>query len=403
VAGKKLTFIDLFAGCGGLSEGFYNCGYKPLAHLEVDERACGTLSKQMIRHGFNDLETKSAVLQGDIKKTSTIIKLKKTINNRIANVIVGGPPCQSFSKLGRVRDPNSMKLDTRNFLYKEYVNILNFIKPEMFIFENVTGILTQKINGNKIFDHITQDLGRYYRLPTDPKAIILNSVHYGVPQERIRIFIIGVRKDLMLDPQEIYDGIKKTHYGRFEECDHNLEKFVSVEEAISDLPFLLAGEGHSPMPYDYKKPNKYLLKLNKSFQTFVFDHIARNHNELDVKRFRVMAKNRWNFLQLLENRPDLAHKKRRVFFNSYKVQWWENPSKTIISHLYKDGNQFIHPDYQQARSLTVREAARLQSFPDDFEFCGPRTEQFKQIGNAVPPLMALSIASSIKKNLEKFV
>lgn len=402
MAGKKLTFIDLFAGCGGLSEGFYNCGFKPLAHLEVDERACDTLNKQMIRHGFSYLEAKSAVLRGDIKKASTTSKLDKTINKRPINVIVGGPPCQSFSKLGRVKDPNSMQLDSRNFLYKEYSNILHLIKPEIFVFENVTGILTQKINGNKIFDLITQDLGRHYRLLCDPEAMILNSVHYGVPQERIRVFIIGVRKDLKLAPEDIYDGIEKTHYGRHEECDQNLEKFVSVEEAISDLPFLLAGEGYSPMRYDCK-PNRYLLRLNRSFKSSVFDHVARNHNSLDIERFREMAMNKWNFLQLLENRPDLAHEKRRVFFNSYKVQWWENPSKTIISHLYKDGNQFIHPDYQQARSITVREAARLQSFADDFEFCGPRTEQFKQIGNAVPPIMALSIASSIKKNLEKIL
>jgi len=114
-----------------------------------------------------------------------------------------------------------------------------------------------------------------------------------------------------------------------------------------------------------------------------------------------MAKNRWSFLQMLDNRSDLGHKKRRVFFNSYKVQWWENPSKTIIAHLYKDGNQFIHPDWRQGRTLTVREVARLQSFPDNFEFAGSRTDQYKQIGNAVPPLMAAAIACSIRKNLDK--
>ena len=114
-----------------------------------------------------------------------------------------------------------------------------------------------------------------------------------------------------------------------------------------------------------------------------------------------MAKNHWNFLQMLELRPDLGHEKKRVFFNSYKVQWWDAPAKTIIAHLYKDGNQFIHPDPNQGRSITVREAARLQSFPDNFVFEGSRTDQFKQIGNAVPPLLAEAIAKGMKKMLEK--
>ena len=114
-----------------------------------------------------------------------------------------------------------------------------------------------------------------------------------------------------------------------------------------------------------------------------------------------MAENQWNFLQLLDFRPDLAHEKKRVFFNSYKVQWWDMPARTIIAHLYKDGNQFIHPDYEQGRSITVREAARLQSFPDDFVFEGSRTEQFKQIGNAVPPMLAEAIAKAIKSKLNE--
>ena len=128
--------------------------------------------------------------------------------------------------------------------------------------------------------------------------------------------------------------------------------------------------------------------------------MQRKNNQQDVERYKIMAEKHWNFLELLEYRPDLGHEKRRVFFNSYKVQWWDMPSKTIIAHLYKDGNQFIHPDYNQGRSITVREAARLQSFPDDFIFEGSRTEQFKQIGNAVPPLLAEAIAKSIKGYIE---
>ena len=132
---------------------------------------------------------------------------------------------------------------------------------------------------------------------------------------------------------------------------------------------------------------------------FLLDHLSRTHNEKDRKRYREMSKNKWTFKELLKKKPNLNHIKQRVFNNSYVVQFWNKPARTIIAHLYKDGNQFIHPDHKQERTITPREAARLQSFPDDFIFEGSRTQQYKQIGNAVPPLMAEAIAKSIKKVL----
>ena len=133
----------------------------------------------------------------------------------------------------------------------------------------------------------------------------------------------------------------------------------------------------------------------------LLDHVSRTHNEKDRSRYKEMSKNKWTFTELLEKRPSLNHEKQRVFNNSYVVQFWDKPSRTIIAHLYKDGNQFIHPDFKQERTITPREAARLQSFPDNFVFEGSRTQQYKQIGNAVPPLMAEAIAKSIKSTLEK--
>ena len=180
----------------------------------------------------------------------------------------------------------------------------------------------------------------------------------------------------------------------------NKKKYVTVKDAIVDLPKLKPGQGKIETKFKSKLKNEYIKKIRKENDLKIFDHVARTHNESDKKRFKEMSKNKWTFEKLLEKKPLLNHTKTRVFKNSYVVQLWDKPSRTIISHLYKDGNQFIHPDYQQERTLTVREAARLQSFPDDFKFAGPRTEQYKQIGNAVPPLMSEKIAISIKKFLK---
>jgi DNA (cytosine-5)-methyltransferase 1 len=249
------SFLDLFAGCGGLSEGFYLEGFTPLAHLELDSRACETLRKQMARHGYHDAD--SAVIQGDITNTATLTKLKRTISRRTVDVIVGGPPCQSFSKLGRVRDPDGMQNDPRNYLFEHYVKILNTYRPKVFVFENVTGILTQIVKDTKIISIVLCELGKHYKLLHDPESMLLDAVHYGVPQERTRLFIIGVRRDITIEPDEIYAGINKTHYGRWDSESDSLKKFVSVREAIGDLPHLHPGDGVSPMPYQPNSLSKY--------------------------------------------------------------------------------------------------------------------------------------------------
>ena len=205
-----------------------------------------------------------------------------------------------------------------------------------------------------------------------------------------------------MDVEEVYEGILKTHYNPETEKKFRkgLKKFVTVEDAISELPFLNEGEGEKEISFSYKRDNDFLKKITPKNFNVLRDHVCRHHNEMDVKRYKAMAKNHWTFKELLENCPELRHEKKRVFGNSYVVQWWDLPSKTIIAHLYKDGNQFIHPDYEQGRTITVREAARLQSFPDDFVFEGPRTQQFKQIGNAVPPLLSEAIAKCILNKLK---
>lgn len=392
---NKFTFIDLFAGCGGLSEGFYIEGFKALAHVEIDHIACKTLKTRMVHYGYKNAN--EAVLEEDITSSDIIKKIEKTVDGNEVDVIIGGPPCQSFSSLGRAKDEKGMKDDPRNYLFESYVKILNHFLPKFFVFENVTGLLTATLNGKHIVNRIKDELGKHYKV----KLEVLNSANYGVPQIRKRVIIIGVREDIPLDIDAVYSSVVKTHYdpemSKEDRC--GLKKYVTVRDAIEELPKLFPGQGTKAVSFKSKRNNEFLRKIVKKNSCILLDHVARNHNDRDIERYRVMSKEHWTFQELLQNRPDLNHEKQRVFGNSYTVQWWDLPSKTIIAHLYKDGNQFIHPDYTQGRTFTVREAARIQSFPDDFVFEGARTDQFKQIGNAVPPLLANAIAKALKQQL----
>jgi len=398
---KKLCFIDLFAGCGGLSEGFYKQGFNSLTHVEWDHYACESLRSRMKHYGYSSDEI--SVLEKDITDEDTIEKIESELNGEKVDVLIGGPPCQSFSSLGRAKDENGMKDDPRNFLFESYDKILNHFKPKIFVFENVTGLLTARLGKEKTVNVILKTLGKNYDLLNEPESMVLNSCDYGVPQIRKRVILIGVRKDIKIEPQKIYNGIIKTHYNP-ETKDSEKEgkqKYVTVQDAIADLPKLMPGQGVNKTNYKVKKWNDFLMKIRSEKDAILLDHVARNHNKNDRERYYEMSRNKWTFKDLLEKKPALNHIKQRVFDNSYVVQFWDKPSRTIIAHLYKDGNQFIHPDHNQQRTLTPREAARLQSFPDDFVFEGSRTQQYKQIGNAVPPLMAEAIAKSIKKVLEE--
>ena len=392
---RKFTFIDLFAGCGGLSEGFYMENFEALAHVEIDAVACKTLKTRMDYYGYPNSE--NAVLEADITSPDMIARIENAVNGAEVDVIIGGPPCQSFSSLGRAKDDNGMKDDPRNYLFESYVKILNHFLPKFFVFENVTGLLTATLNGEHIVNRITKELGKHYKV----KLEVLNSANYGVPQIRKRVIIIGVREDIPLDIDTVYSSVVKTHYdpemSDAKRC--GLKKYVTVRDAIEELPKIFPGQGAKTVPFKSKRNNEFLRTIVKKDSCVLLDHVARNHNDRDIERYRVMSKEHWTFQELLQNRPDLNHEKQRVFGNSYTVQLWDLPSKTIIAHLYKDGNQFIHPDYTQGRTFTVREAARIQSFPDDFVFEGARTDQFKQIGNAVPPLLANAIAKALKQQL----
>ena len=393
------NFVDLFAGCGGLSEGFYRENFKALAHVEINKTACDTLKSRMKFYGYSNFDDE--VLNVDITYSKINDLIDNAVKGREVDLIVGGPPCQAYSSLGRAQDDNAMKDDPRNYLFESYIHVLHHLNPKIFVFENVTGLLSAKINGHKIVNTILEKLGEKYTLIDNPQDMVLNSADYGVPQIRKRIIIVGVRKDLPFNANEIYSSIIKTH-SDLKSSEDNVEKYVTVKEAIADLPFLKSGEGADVTEFRSKGNNSFLDGIINKKSNVLRHHISRNLNSLDVERYSEMSKNHWTFTELLMNRPDLQHPKQRVFNNSYCVQVWDKPARTIIAHLYKDGNQFIHPDFKQGRSITPREAARLQSFPDDFIFEGSRTEIYKQIGNAVPVLFAQAIAKGCKKVLDKY-
>ena len=399
---NKYTFIDLFAGCGGLSEGFYRQGFTALAHVEINRDACNTLRTRMKHYGYKNADKE--VIEHDITADDIIERIESAVAGREVDIIIGGPPCQAYSTAGRVRDSKGMASDSRNFLFERYVKILEHYRPKFFVFENVTGILSANVNGKPIFPMIVKALGKKYKVLNDPNILVHNTADYGVPQIRKRVIIMGVRKDIAnVEVEQLYKDVVKTHYNPEtpEEERKGRKRFVDVREALGDLPAVYPGGDASTDAFDYPCNNEFLKRVGSKGVHPLMDHICRKNNDTDRERFRVMIEHHWSFGEMRKQRPDLEHEHARLFDNSYVVQWWDLPSKTILAHIHKDGFQFIHPDYEQARTFTVREAARIQSFPDDFVFEGSRGEKFKQIGNAVPVLFAEALAKSILKNLKE--
>ena len=396
---KKYTFIDLFAGCGGLSEGFYRQGFKALAHVEIDHWACETLRTRMKFYGYKDSD--KAVIEQDITSEDILERIEEVVKGKTVDIIIGGPPCQAYSTAGRVRDGKKMATDARNYLFESYVRILEHYRPKFFVFENVTGLLNAKVEGSLIFPRVINALGQSYKLISDPEILVHNTADYGVPQIRKRVIIMGVRNDIDKDVIQLYNDVVKTHWNPEVPAIERIgrKQFVNVMQAIGDLPPVEPGHDASTQEFNYPCDNEFLRRIGSPGLHPLMDHIARKHNDLDRERFQVMIHNHWSFGRLRREMPQYEHEHARVFDNSYVVQWWDMPSKTILAHIHKDGFQFIHPDELQRRTFTVREAARIQSFPDDFEFKGSRGEKYKQIGNAVPPLFAEALAKSIRKNL----
>jgi DNA (cytosine-5)-methyltransferase 1 len=407
----KIKFIDLFAGAGGLSEGFVKAGFTPIAHVEMNKDACDTLRTRTAFHWLKEKgreEEYYDYLKGTITRDELWNKIpdhliKSVINKEISedtlpiifeqidaelgtkkvDLVIGGPPCQAYSVAGRVR--KDMTNDPRNHLYKHYVEFLKKYQPKMFVFENVPGILSAK-NGEYlqlIFDAV-REAG--YKLDKQ----VLNARDFGVLQDRKRVVIIGWRNDLNLE----YPEFKKMEM-----------QFQIAKHLFSDLPKIKSGQGNWGVSKYTKRTNEYLefSGIRKEID-FTTQHISRFNNENDLEIYRI-AVDKWvnqgkrlNYGELPERL--IKHNNVKTFTNRFQVVNHEGVSHTVVAHICADGHYYIHPDIHQNRSITVREAARIQSFPDDYFFESSRTAAFKQIGNAVPVLMGEGIAKKIKKLLK---
>lgn len=407
---KKIKSIDLFAGCGGLMDGFEQSGhYDTIAAVEWEKAPCRNLEKRL-KEKWKYKDADQRVLRFDIQRTEELFEgwnedpdygssvgLDKLINAAEGiDVIIGGPPCQAYSIAGRVRDENGMRDDYRNYLFESYIKVLERYQPKAFIFENVPGILSAKPGDRNIIEIIREsfDEAGYCLLPDLSEAII-DFTEYGVPQNRKRIIIFGVKKDYFGEKAaEIVKQFYETNLPKYK-----TKKKKTVQEAIGDLPKLY------PVAEDIKING---TRTRHSLpQPEVPNHIARWQSDRDVGIFKLLTEDiesgrcEYTSIEALKQLyTDVTGKESNV--HKYHVIRWDEPSNLIPAHLYKDGLRHIHPDSTQQRTLTVREAARLQTFPDDYIFDGSNMELYKMIGNAVPPQFAKCCANAVFDILQQY-
>lgn len=501
--------VDLFAGPGGLGEGFASVQgphgelrFRSVASIEENASAYKTL---LLRHFFRAFPTDEVPTEyysyleqgidaeelfraypkqlGEAKKSALKISLckenhkqvRKIITNRLAGqgkwALIGGPPCQAYSMAGRSRMTGNENFDKdeRHFLYQEYLKIIIDHQPPVFVMENVKGLLSAKVKGESTIRRILVDLskpgdalggsgnGLQYRLfslvegesadyDADPWLFLVRAECQGVPQARHRMFILGVRTNVnvkpkalhSIDPPSVADtigdlprirsGVSRTQdsfrawrkeIGHLANMDlkTGLSEVLSGSELLKEIRFHL---GSGTFPED-RSSSKYpgLSAMNHPALLSMFDpslsvlngHEARSHMPADLRRYMFAAV----FAEKAEKSPKLSdfpvsllpiHKNVSkampggMFDDRFRVQLPDSVSKTVTSHISKDGHYYIHYDPTQCRSLTVREAARLQTFPDNFKFEGPRTEQYHQVGNAVPPYLAKQIGEIIADLLD---
>lgn len=415
---KTLNFIDLFAGAGGLSEGFITEGFCPIAHVEMDKAAAFTLRTRSAFHALvkNGKSNKyRSYLEGKISRDELYTEAQKFVSDAVINLeindenidkifslidascksrnidlIIGGPPCQAYSVVGRSRSESKMLGDQRNYLFEYYAKFLAYYSPKHFVFENVVGLLSAKDENNCLY--LDKMIELFSKVGYDTEYRVVSADEYGVLQKRRRVILIGK---------------KSGENGFFPELPI-LRNKATVADAFKDLPPINAGEGCNGPVDNIGKSSTWLKRSGVKDRKFpVTWHQSRPHTPQDLEIYRRVV-DTWDKHQRRLSYNELpnslkSHRNRNSFLDRFKVVAANLPaSHTVVAHISKDGHYYIHPDANQNRSLTPREVARLQTFPDNYYFESAsgrpsRTAAFKQIGNAVPVLLARTIAKALKE------
>lgn len=510
---QPVPVIDLFSGCGGFSEGFLASGhYKLAVAVDQDDWAHRTHRLRALFHAFPEVPDSfyealqaapslqefeaafpeqaelaaSQVMQLELGKDEiTDQKLRKLLHERLDGhdhwVLIGGPPCQAYSIVGRVRNKAvpgyRAEADRRHYLYQEYLKVIATHWPSVFVMENVPGMLNARVGGERVWEKLLEDLVdpaaavgdqsardydgyRLYSLvepcrgnsifgvPTlAPDEYVVRCERYGIPQARHRVFILGVRSDVEVSPAQlrphgadvpvgsVLEGLPALRGGlsRIADTDRNWKQLMldaleadwfaevadlsarthaHIRRTLRTLKVPAAGRGadfvDGPPGLD-AAPAHLQSWLHDPRLPGALNHETKAHMEADIHRYLFAAAytevhgdalRLAHFPQaLLPQHENVRSGERSLhhsnFADRFTVQLRGMPARTIVSHIAKDGHYYIHPDPRQARSLTVREAARVQTFPDNFLFCGPRTSQYSQVGNAVPPYLASQIADVV--------
>ena len=414
MAKKKYTFIDLFAGCGGLSEGFLQTGrFKALAHVEWEKPMVDTLRHRLINEwGESEDEANRNVILFDIQKTDELINgswseesdlqyglhnadevktkgLKGIVGKNHVDLVIGGPPCQAYSIHGRATDKNSMQNDYRNYLFESFCKVVDAFRPDLFVFENVGGLLSAKPGGipvrKRIYDAFAR-IGYVIRTPEEMPMSLYDASDFYVPQHRPRVIILGIRNNARLKLDDLYAAIDK---------EKRQKRKLTVRDALSQLPPLY------PLSQPIKE-GRYTWSHEKNPNPEITQHEARNHGPRERAIFKEWVENNMNHISH-QAMIDYYYEKtgHKTLYQKYKSLEWDKPSHTVVAHLSKDGYMFIHPDPEQQRSITIREAACLMSFPMNFQFLGSTPYNYKMIGNAVPVNFAKAIATALYRYLDK--
>ena len=503
-----IPVVDLFAGPGGLGEGFsslYINGDRQFdirLSIEKDEMAHKTLMLRSFYRKFlrNEVPTdyyKILKLTDNKSRNDAILKLfnnypiqareasveawqaelgskefpSEIVDYRIQNalqgennwVLIGGPPCQAYSIAGRSRVGGINEKDQRVYLYKEYLRIIAVHHPAVFVMENVQGLLSAKLNGEKIFHKILQDLRNpnaiFQEIQTpsyniysfvsktisSDKDYLIKSELFGVPQKRHRVILLGIREDINSNHEilsvknsislssvieklpSIRSALNREHNikpkkGRYHKIDDSpelweeiinkyMQEILSWNNNFDDIPHLISPIQNTGS--EFIRTSNTIDKNHPLFDWYtdkrlkgVINHVSRAHLKQDLLRYLFLSlyNDRLNefpkVFEFITHSPSLIPEHKNAssgqFADRFKVQKSSEPATTITSHISKDGHYYIHYDFRQCRTLTVREAARVQTFPDNYLFCGPRTSQFHQVGNAVPPYLAFQLANIVR-------